>query len=161
MLVSAALVSCKKDEAGGTNSEAMAGQWYVVADAIDASGSVIAEDIYGAGRFMVLTYNTAADNPSTIYLDDLGNFWEFKVRVNCDPVSKTFSVESANNESYEDCTVKVSNGKIVLNGATTPSGQPADYIEFDVVFSDDDYVGTVYDALRFSGWRYTGFVNDD
>ena len=55
----------------------------------------------------------------------------------------------------------VTGGKIIKNGATTPSGQPADAIEFYILFSDDRYAGDMYDRLYVHGYRYTGFVNDN
>lgn len=152
------LASCQhKEQPGMTATVDMAGQWYVQCDLID--GDDVYEDVYGIGRFLVLTYNTAANDPKEMILDDLGNFWEFKVKIACDPLNKTFSASEAQNlvPDYEKLVCEVSNGKIVYGGTTTPSGQPADCITFDISFSDDDE-GIVY---RLSGWRYTGFELDD
>lgn len=165
------LASCQKDPIGGTKVQDMSGQWYVQVDIVDASGNVVLEDFNG-GRSMLLTYNTASDADNVLYVDDLGNFWEYKVQVPCVLSSKSFGSESpVANESY-DCNVTLTNGKIVEGGATTPSNQKADYIEFLINFDDDDlesqglpgvsypqaYGGVAY---KVSGWRYTGFVNDD
>lgn len=155
-----ALSSCKKDEIGMTSTVDMAGQWYVQVDGAYNGSSEVMEDPFGMGRFLIYTYNTAANNSNEMIISDQGNFWDFSVKVACDPSGKTFSVSDGNNLAY-DCKVTVTNGKIVENGATTPSGQPADYIEFYLLFSDDDYVPEYYDTMKFSGWRYTGFVNDD
>ena len=107
----------------------------------------------------MLTYNTSANKADEMIIDDLGNFWEFKVKVGCDVEKRSFSADAAGNlvEDYEDLICKVSNGKVVVDGTETPSGQKADYIEFYIEFSDDD-PGAVY---KISGWRYTGFENDD
>ena len=65
---------------------------------------------------------------------------------------------------YGGGTVSITGGKIVKNGTKTPSGMPADYIEFYVSFSDDlileQYLpeGTRY---KVTGFRYTGFVEDE
>ena len=78
------LSSCEKDEIGGTATEALAGEWTVTVDAVDGSGNVVEEDFFGLGRVMLNTYNTAANLPTEMYVDDLGNFWEYKVKVQSD-----------------------------------------------------------------------------
>ncbi len=158
------LVSCAKEQPGGTNAQAMAGQWYVQVDgAYEDPDEPLAEDIFEMGRFMILTYNTASDTGDEFIVDDLGNFWEFKVKVPCNRKDLSFSCEAAANmvEGYEELEVTITDGRIVPGGAVTPSGAKADYIEFYVVFSDDSSVPADYDKLKFSGWRYTGLANDD
>lgn len=71
------------------------------------------------------------------------------------------------------CNITITDGKILKGAATTPSGMPADsivfYIEFDDDFSyneetdDYEYTPTLYGfkSYRLSGYRYTGFTNDD
>ena len=54
------MTSCEKDEIGGTATQSLAGEWYVVADAVDANGNIVYEDFWGE-RFLVNTYNTAAN----------------------------------------------------------------------------------------------------
>lgn len=171
ILASFVLASCQKDPIGGTKVQEMSGQWYVQVDIVDASGNVVFED-FNEGRSILLTYNTAADTDNILYVNDQGKFWNFTVQVPCSLSGKTFGSESpVANEAYE-CKVTLSSGKIVVDGATTPSGQKADYIEFLVNFDDDDLAsdgmpGVSYPeayggvAYRISGWRYTGFVNDD
>lgn len=171
-LATLTFASCEKEPVGGTATEKMAGQWYVQVDGYDTKGdSVVIED-FNDGRFILLTYNTAANEPNKIVVNDQAGFWDFIVRVNCDLNTLTFgSPDTLQNESY-DCKVTLTNGKIVLGGATTPSGQKADYIQFDINFDDDDlsaygmpgvsygdYYG--FDVYRVSGWRYTGLANDD
>lgn len=157
-----AMASCQKVEAGATEGVEMAGQWYVTVDAAyDDPAEELWEDPFDLGRVIIVTSNTAANKNTEMFINDLGNVWDFSVKVNCDPVAKTFSVSEGDNWSY-DCKVTVIDGKIVENGATTPSGMPADYIEFYVIFDDDDYLADgYYDKLKISGWRYTGFANDD
>lgn len=156
------MVSCSKDEIGETNSKEVAGQWYMVCDAVDDNGEVVYEDVFGLGRFMCLTFNTAADDPTEIYVSDLRNFWDFQIKVKCVPDQKVFgNTDWVDNESY-DCKVLLTDGKIVLNGTTTPSGMPADYCEFCVQFDDDPYPGAYgYAKYKLSGYRYTGFTADD
>lgn len=75
---------CEKDEIGNTATEALAGEWKVTVDAVDEGGNVIAEDFNGIGHILMNTYNTAANTPTEMYVDDIGHFWEYKVRVKSD-----------------------------------------------------------------------------
>ncbi|MGN0191524.1 MAG: lipid-binding protein [Candidatus Cryptobacteroides sp.] len=158
------LASCTKDQPGGTQVEALSGDWYVQVDgAYDDPTLEDYEDVFGKGRFHLLTYNTAADRKGEFIIDDLNEFWEFKIIVPCNLETLSFSCEDAKNmvEGYEDLRVKVIDGKVVPDGTVTPSGAKADYIEFYVIFSDDTTIPTYYDKLKISGWRYTGLTNDD
>lgn len=170
------LSSCQhKEQPGSTATEALAGQWYVQVDIADENGAVVDEgEDFNGGRCLLLTYNTASNTDNVLYVDDLGGFWAFKVKVPCNVNGLTFGAsesELIENEAY-DCGVNLWGGKIVKDGAITPSGMPADYIEFFINFDDDDledygmpgisypvyYGGTCY---KVSGWRYTGFELDD
>lgn len=154
------LASCQKEEIGGTATEALAGEWVVFIDAVDASGQVVYEDPYGVGASRVYTYNTAANTPDVIFLEDQGWFWEYKCKVNCDVEKLTFSA-TGSEDYYNGIDVNITDGKVTVNGTTTPSGMPADAIEFYVTFSDDDYIGVLYDRLYVHGFRYTGLVADE
>lgn len=148
MLLCMAFTSCQKEDIGGTATESLAGDWYVE---VSVEGEVITD------RFHLLTYNTSANNPNEIFIDDQGNFWEFKIKATSDVNSLTFSATDALNLSYDDCTVSVTNGKIVKNGGVQNNGSPADLITMDVTFSDDD------DALVYhiEGVRYSGLEEND
>lgn len=159
------MASCEKDEIGGTATEALAGEWYVTVDAVDADGNVVYSDDewFQMGNIFLYTYNTAANVPTEMYIDDMGYFWEYKVKVKCDVKSLTFSTNGAvANESYAGCDVTIDGGKILPGAATTPHGTPADSIIFYVSFSDDTYPANYgYAKYRVSGYRYTGLVEDD
>ena len=131
------LAGCEKDEIGNTATEALAGEWKVTVDAVDEGGNVITEDFNGIGHILMNTYNTAANTPTEMYVDDIGHFWEYKVRVKCD--------------------VTIDGGKILLGAATTPHGTPADSIVYYISFSDDE-PGMRY---KVSGYRYSGLAVDD
>ena len=146
MLLCMAFTSCQKEDIGGTATESLAGDWYVQA-------SVGGEAI--TGSFHLFTYNTSANNPNEIWIDDKGNFWDFKVKGTGDINSLTFSAANAQNVSY-DCTVNITNGKIIKNGGTQNNGSPADLLMMDVEFSDDP--GTIY---HLEGVRYSGLVEND
>lgn len=78
MAAGLALASCEKDEVGNTATKALAGEWYVTVDGVDASGAVLYEDVFGLGHTMLYTYNTAANVPTEMYVDDAGNVWNIK-----------------------------------------------------------------------------------
>ena len=154
--------SCKKDEIGGTATQQTAGEWFVTADAIEADGTLLEEDFFGLGHFLVTTYNTSENTPTKMWLEDSGNFWDFKGVVNVDANALTFSGDKVVSNSGDNITFDVVNGKILKGAATTPSGMPADSIVFEIKFSDDTYPAKYgYDRYRVSGYRYTGFVNDE
>lgn len=168
-----AFTSCEKEDIGNTATVETAGEWYVVVDAADANGNLYVdsdgdswEDPFGVGRIHMMTYNTAANDPNEMIVTDMGNFWDFTVKVNCDQNDLTFSTNTTENnnmvEGYEDINVTITGGKIIKGGAVTPSGSKADYIEFYVSFSDDSYPATYgYKNYKVSGYRYTGFVDDE
>jgi len=150
------LASCQqKEQPGMTATEPLAGQWYCQCDVV--VGEDVYEDGYGVGDFLLLTYNTAANKAEEMIIDDLGNFWEFKVKVTANQSALTFSAADTQNlvAGYEDLVCQITDGKMIPGGATTPSGQPADYIEFTVEFSDGDYPCIIH------GYRYAGFELDD
>jgi hypothetical protein len=155
------VASCQKDPVKMTATAEMAGQWYVTVDAAKG-GQVVYEDVLGLGNIKMFTSNTAADVATEMLLSDDRDdpFWDFKVRIKADPAAMTFSADNVDNLNY-DCKVTVTGGKIVKGGAKTPSGMPADYIEFHIVFSDDDNAGSAYDDLFIHGYRYTGFAADE
>jgi len=155
--------SCEKTPVGGTATESLAGQWYVTVQGLDKDGAVLYEDpdLFGIGNFWVVTYNTAANDQDSIWIQDVdGAFWDFKVKAHCDKASGTFEIAKGA-DLQNGISVDITNGKILKAAAKTPSGMPADSITMDILFSDDTYAGAVYDRLRITGYRYTGLVNDD
>lgn len=157
-------VSCQKDPVENTACVDMAGQWYVTMDGYYADGSEMLEDPFGLGQFLILTSNSAANIATEMILADEedDSFWNFRCKIKADPATMTFSATDSENFSYEDCTVTVTGGKIVKGGAKTPSGQPADYIEFHILFSDDTYAPKGYwDDMFIHGYRYTGLAADE
>lgn len=147
--------SCAKDPIENTATVGMAGEWYVTADVVDENGEVLYEDLMGP--FIVSTFNTAANVPTEMYVYDNANFWDFQVQVKADAAAMTFATDGmASNLTYES-QVQITGGKITYGAAKTPSGQPADAIEFCVKFDDDDD-GFTY---KIHGYRYTGFTADE
>jgi hypothetical protein len=141
------------EEPGGTNVEKMAGVWDVTVDAVDESGNILYEDPYGIGVIQVMTYNTAANVDNEMWLDDMQNFWAFKMKVDVNYAARTFSCASKDYDAAGTGTAVVTNGKVLEGQAKNLHGMPNDSIVFDIKFSDDNN-GLIY---RFSGQRYTGF----
>lgn len=155
--------ACEKDEIGGAATEKMAGEWFVVADAVDSEGNVVFEDtdLFGIGYFHLDTYNTSSNSLTEMWINDNGNFWDFKARININFETMTFAAANVENQAYES-KVTIEDGKIILGAATTPSGMPADSIVFTVTFDDDPYPEAYgYYGYRVSGYRYTGFAADE
>ncbi len=102
------------------------------------------------------TYNTAANTPDSIWVTDLGNLWNFQVKIACNVPKKTFGqVDSVPNVSYP-INVKIIDGIVVLKGGLTKGGNVSDSIYMKIGFTDDP--GTTY---IISGVRRTGFVEDE
>ena len=158
--------SCEKEEVGNTATEATAGQWYVTVDAVDESGNVVYEDadLFGLGRVLLLTANTAANSATEMIVDDLQNFWGYRVKVTVDPVNMTFATNTTenNNLNGDDINVTITGGKIVKDGGVQNNGSKADYIEFYVNFSDDQYPAAYgYAKYHVYGIRYSGLAEND
>lgn len=141
--------ACRKDkiDAGGTAVQNVAGEFWTQVD--NGSG-------YGNSYFKLSTYNTAANSPTEMWIDDNGEYYEFKGKINVDANAGTFSGTNVVNEYY-DMTFNITNGKITKDAVKAPgSGVTTDEITFDATFSDDP--GTVY---HFKGYRRTKFLSDD
>ena len=168
LLFCVGLTSCEKEEIGGTETEATAGDWYVTVDAADESGNVVEgfEDLFGLGRVHMITTNTAANLASEMIVSDLGNFWDFKVKVTSDQQALTFQTNTSENNNlvadYEDINVTITGGKILPKAGRQNNGSPADSIVFYVSFSDDPYPAAYgYANYKVSGVRYSGLEEND
>lgn len=160
--------SCEKEEVGNTATVATAGQWYVTVDAVDENGELVYadEDLFDMGQQLLVTANTAANTATEMIVDDLQNFWGYRVKVTVDPVNMTFATNTTENnnmvEDYEDINVAITGGKIVKNGGKQNNGSPADFIEFYVNFSDDGYPEKYgYAKYHVYGVRYSGLAEND
>ncbi len=150
-MVTIVSVACRKEkdtDAGGTATQALAGAWWVQ---IKVDNVPVVADY-----FKVLTYNTAENSATKMWLDDQENIWPFKFKMDVDPAGKTFSAASATSE-YTNITIKLANGKILDKVTKGPVSQKVtDSIYFEAEFSDDP--GTTY---QFTGYRRTGWPEDD
>ncbi|WP_321479215.1 lipid-binding protein [uncultured Bacteroides sp.] len=148
-------VACDDDtEPGGTSVEKMAGDWWVTVNVING-GQDLGDA--GVGHIRMSTYNTAMNTATEMWIDDAKHFWDYKLKVDVDYATRTFSTtDFVSNVSYNS-KVKITNGKILEGAALTPSGMPADSIVYMVQF-DDDSDGYTY---KVSGFRRTGLPADD
>jgi len=161
-------VSCEKAPIGGTAVEKLSGQWYVSVQGINTDGSVLYEDedLFELGKFVLITYNTAANDLDSIWIQNVDLFGgslvflNFKVKAHCDINAGTFEIAGGPDQQHGS-SVDITNGKILRGAAKTPSGMPADSITMDILYSDDPYVGVYYDRLRITGYRYTGLAADE
>lgn len=144
-----AMGACKKSfDPGATKVVKVANEWWV---------QYYVGGVAQNPKFTKLsTYNVAANNDS-IWVDDFGNFWDFKVRAMADLTNLTFAVANAQNVSY-DSKVTITEGKIMAKAAKSATGVVTDSIYFKVVFNDDPVPGTVYEV---KGSARTGWAEDD
>jgi hypothetical protein len=176
LLFCAGIISCEKEDIGGTATEDMAGEWYVTVDAADESGNLFVdadgdswEDPFGMGRVNMITSNTAANSATELMVDDLGNFWQFRVKTVADPSGLTFASaapananDTINNLNGDDIWVTITGGKIMKGAGRQNNGSVADSIVFYVSFSDDPNPARYgYAKYRVSGIRYSGLAEND
>ena len=141
-------LSCKKDvHPGETAAVKAAHGWWVT---FTLGGS----DVYGLGTFFINTYNTSA-NDDSLWVDDLGHSWQFKVKTKIDYSNLTFSTNNAPNEYY-NITVNLTEGKILPLAGKSKSGNVTDSIYFKANFSDDPS-----NTYVISGTARTSFIEDD
>lgn len=164
LLLCVALVwtGCQEDpEPGGTATQDVAGEWWVNYYVDGGSGNLTN---VGGGYSKVMTFNTAANTASNIWVSDVGNFWDFQVKVDYNANSKTFSASEAQNVSY-DSKVTVEEGKFLLGKGTSTSGVKTDSIYFVVSFSDEtdaaDAPTPYATKVIVAGHRRTGFLEDE
>ena len=170
------------EEPGGTNVQNMSGRWVVSVSQVDENGNVKyqPEDLFGIMDVDLLTFNTAANSSTEMWIDDDGNFWAFKFKMLVDYVAGTFSVTNvpydAANQEIADAiaagqtpkdkdgndlvaeTATISDGKIMYGAGHNIHGMPTDSIAFYITFTDDTYAAKYgYVKHLVTGTRYSGF----
>jgi hypothetical protein len=104
------------------------------------------------------TYNTASNTSDSMWINDLGLFWNFKGVVVVNYKALTFSNSLSINAYYAD-TAKIANGKILPKAGHSKAGNITDSIYLEIQFSDDSPAyGNTY-IVR--GTARTGFIEDD
>lgn len=166
MVLALTLTSCSKDEPGGTETQSMAGEWYVTVDAMDASGNVV--DMWQETPVIIRTFNTSGNSSSKMYISDCNEFsygvnyagsnrlfelFGFYMPIDVDLANGTFATpaDAKNmmpNYAYEDyksngypeySTISIINGKIFNNGGVQNNGSVSAAIEFDIKVVNDFY----------------------
>jgi len=147
------LSSCQKDpvveyvELG----KYLPGEWWVTYVVTDENGA----EVYNSGYSKLTTSNTAANTATDMWITDNGNFWQFQVKATANVEQKTFSVLEGTDIIYDDNTT-VTDGKVIVDGGITKSGNVTDSIYMELEWASDP--GTIYIC---SGVRRTGFLEDE
>lgn len=146
--VSIILTSCDtKEDYEQINSQVVdaSGEWWIKFSKTD----------YETGYLKVLTFNTADDVATEMWIWDKGNWKGIKFKCPVDVSNLTFGGSSLANLNT-DVTIEVLNGKIEKGAGHSTSGLVTDKISFEIKFSDEP--GVIYQAV---GTRKTGFVEDE
>lgn len=107
-----------------------------------------------AGTNTISIYNTGANDAGFMWIDDQEHSWGLKAKVPLNLGAMTFS-GSELDELYYGVTVTITDGVIVKNGTTAPSGDVVDSISFKAEFSD--IPGEIWE---YSGYKSTGKLGD-
>lgn len=110
---------------------------------------------YETGYLKVITFNTAADIASEMWISDDGNWKDIKFKCPVDILNLTFAGTNLTDVSSSNKVV-VKNGKIVKGAGLSTSGNVTDSISFEIELSSEP--GVTYKA---EGTRKTGFVEDE
>lgn len=139
--------SCRKEPViGGTAVQSLSGQWWVTTVGSDGSKS---------GYYALNTYNTSANLPTEMWIDDGNNYYGLHAKIATNASAQTFSANAAN-ELYYGVKVTITDGKVLTGAAKGPDSKAkTDSIYFKATFTGDAVVYT------YSGYKRTGFVKDD
>lgn len=136
-----------KEEYQQINSQVMeaSGEWWIK----------FSKTGYESGYLKVLTFNTAADVATEMWLSDNGNWKNIKVKCPVNISDLSFGgTNLANTSTSMSLTIK--NGKITKGGGLSTSGVVTDKIAFEIELSSEP--GVTYKA---EGTRKTGFIEDE
>lgn len=164
-----ALTSCSKEEPGGTETQSMAGEWYVTVEALDAAGNVVElEDVCPESPVIIRTFNTSSNSSNKMYISDCSTYsygveyagshgyyelFGFYMPLDVNLANGTFATPAeaknlmpnyyySNWAEYgypEYSSITITNGKVVMNGGKQNNGSVADLIEFDIKVVNDYY----------------------
>lgn len=110
---------------------------------------------YETGYLKVITFNTAADIATEMWISDKGNWKNIKVKCPVNIPDLTFGGTGLVNATTT-MAVTVKNGKITKGGGLSTSGLVTDKISFEIELSTEP--GLTYKA---EGTRKTGFLEDE
>lgn len=106
----------------------------------------------------IVTSDVAAKTTTDmwVYIDDLDNSgadYSTKCKITCDMNTLTFSGSGPN--TWTGGTSTIADGKVVVNGATTPTGGKEDYIEMTYTSSNTGH------TYKITGFRRTMQPGDE
>lgn len=164
MMLVFSVTACMEDaEVWDSSVKGLSGEWYVK---YNVEG--LDEDPFGAGYTTLLTFNTADDNGTEMWLTDVvngtPNFWKYMVKVPVDMNNKTFGGEEIIKSVIDDYEIKiiVKNGIVVEDAMMLPSGTTADSIYYEIWFEDISDAGLPDEQfMQVSGYRKSGFQEDE
>ena len=144
-----AFVSCDTDDGfedftvERTNVIELSGDWYV---------ETFVDGNMTLGYTLMTTSNTANDD-TALRIYDHGNIFGLNVAIPANAQDLTFGgVLNIDSE-----TTTITNGMVQKNGTVTSgTNLAADFISFDIEFSDDP--GTVY---HIEGYKRSGYLEDE
>lgn len=120
----------------------ISGEWWVKYEFDDGSGVI--DDYYGVGYTRLLTFNTAANTPDSVWMTDEGNFWDFKVKVPINVKARTFAVTDGEDLSYGDDTT-------ISNGLVTERSD-GDEFHMEIQWASDPTTTYVVSGRRVKGF---------
>jgi len=133
----------------------LAGQWWVKYEVETSPG--VWSDIYEVGHLPLMTYNTASNSATEMFVDDQKAFWDYKTKVDVTQGSLNFgSTKELDNLSYESKLV-ITDGVVIFDAGRSKTGGITDSICFKVRFLDDDD----NNVFRVSGHKRTGWDDDE
>ncbi|XOV92946.1 MAG: lipid-binding protein [Bacteroidota bacterium] len=161
LIAACVLYSCATEDIdpGGAANNELSGEWFVTYD-----HSVYGADPFSFGITRLLTSTTADESATEMIIDDENNAYEFRVKAKMDISSMTFGSSDTLVSYTDDYNIKVliRNGQIYKDAVTTEAGVMTDSIYFEVWFEDLElYTGIANDNLLVSGYRRTGFTDDE
>ena len=146
--VSIILTSCdEKEDYEQIDSQVVeaAGEWWIKFSKTD----------YETGYLKVLTFNTADDVATEMWISDDGNWKDMTFKCPVNIADLTFG-GSGLVDINSDVSITVSNGLIEPDAGLSTTGNVTDKISFEISFSDEP--GVTYSAV---GTRKTGFIEDE
>jgi hypothetical protein len=146
------MASCQTEDIdpGAAANNELSGEWFV-----EYNHEVFGHDPWGVGYTRLLTSTTASESANELIITDEENFREFRVKARMDISSKTFGSPDSLVDYIHGVKVVITNGRIIENAVTTTAGVVTDSIYFDLYLRDLD------ETLNVSGYRRTGFLEDE
>lgn len=154
------MASCKTEdiEPGAAANNELSGEWFVNYD-----HNVYGPDPFGVGYTRLITSTSASQSATELIITDEENFWTYRVKASMDVSTKTFGgQDTLANFIGDDIKILIRNGRIIEDAVTAESGVVTDSIYFELWFEDlEDATGIPSDTLFVSGYRRTGFLEDE